>query len=253
MIRIASLLIPLALLTIGCASSAWDGTVDRWGTLRQVLRDGDVSGKVRLESVCTPFTHGIGALAGLEGEIAIQRGFPFVSRATSPDGSIARSSIASGTAAGDDEAAFLVVTEVYAWRETRSKHLLDESGLKAWIEIEISGTEVSFAPVVPVRVEGVMEWKGHVLAGHCPRSKQPLRPGTSQPIPAAGRPVNDTVLIGFFTTLPPGEISHHGTAFHLHALDLDTGVVAHVDEFTIGAGARLFLPAIEGPTSSSSQ
>ena len=41
--RTAFLLWVIALLMfcVGCSTPAWDGTADRWGTLREVLRDGD--------------------------------------------------------------------------------------------------------------------------------------------------------------------------------------------------------------------
>ena len=251
--QIVLLVLAGASLLAGCATKAWDGSVDRWGTLRQVLREGDDHGKVHFARICSPFTHGIGALAKLEGEIAIQRGVPFTSRASSPSGLPAHARIRSSIATRDDEAAFLVSAEVYTWSEFRIEKTLDEEGFRAWLEIELAGTAAEHAAIVPVRITGIFRWNGHVLAGHCPFSTEPMRPGASSPVPVTGSLQTGATLIGFFTRLPPGEIAHHGTSFHLHAVDQETGQVAHVDSFTLGLGSRVHLPAIDGLDSSSTE
>ncbi len=239
-----SLLAAILLLTCaGCASPVWDGTVDRWGTLREVLREGDTSGKVPVCAVLSPGAHGIGALEGLEGEILITKGEAWIGTGNETPGTITTRRALLG-----DEAAFLAVAEVVEWSSVTVDRPLTEESLGALIRLRLSGTRFAHAPVVPVRVEGLIEWDGHILAGHCPQDPNPPKPGAGPPLELSGTGSSPVTLVGFLADLPPGELTHHGSRFHLHALrEEPTWAVAHVDKFTVLPGARVLLPAGEHP------
>ena len=66
----------LALVIAGCAapSEAPFIEVRGWGTMREVLREGDTRGRVPLVAVVEDHTWGVGALEDLEGEITIVDG-----------------------------------------------------------------------------------------------------------------------------------------------------------------------------------
>ena len=220
-------------LVCGCAASGWDGEVQTWGTLRGVLREGDKSGKVDLEQVVSPHAVGLGALAGLEGEIAIFEGAVLTSRV---DGAGALSSVRSA----DDRAALLAVAEVRAWRATRTDRDLALEDLDGYLEAQVGSDGRETFPFV---LRGpVDDLATHVLAGRCPYA--PDDEHGSEPVRSTF-PRAEATLVGFHTRLPPGTLTHHGSRTHVHAIVLDgpDSHVGHVDEALIPRGTELLLPA----------
>ena len=68
--------------------------------------------------------------------------------------------------------------------------------------------------------------------------------------PGAGEPVRRDEanvrgrLIGFYTEGPPGELTHHGSRIHVHALIEGPGPTAgHVDRADFAEGVVIRLPA----------
>ena len=225
----------------------WDGTIRTWGTLREVLRDGDRSGKVSVTDVLGPATHGIGALADLDGEIAIRGGAAFVAEGFRLDRhTIGGPVVMPRPATGEDRAALLAVCEVPRWRSIAIDRPLDERGLERLVREHWDAAAFGATRVVPVQVEGPIEWRGHVLAGRCPHSSAPPPPGSAPPVTVSRTTVRPSTLVGFLSDLGPGVLTHHGTVFHLHAVPNEGdggGGVAHVDAFTVEPGATLRIPA----------
>lgn len=211
----------IACLLVGCAAPSWDGTVERWGTLREVLRDGDTSGKVRLDAV--EGSVGVGAMEGLAGEITLVGGRIWIARPNEP---------VSSTPRPDDRAAFLAVADVPAWSEPISVGPIDLDALEARIAELAQGRET-----VPFMVEGeFVELEAHVLNGTCPFAADPaLR---SEPFRFHHERVRGR-LVGFFTTLPAGTLTHHGTRLHAHALLDDGSAMGHVDRAVIAGTLRV--------------
>lgn len=83
----------------------------------------------------------------------------------------------------------------------------------------------------------------HVVRGFCPHGsatpeQEPARFSAPQGAHAK--------LIGFFAPQRAGELTHHGTALHVHALVSDeagAGHLGHVDAAILRPGSRLLLPA----------
>jgi hypothetical protein len=66
-----------------CSSTPWNEPVATWGTMREVMHDGRTEGRVRLgDAAAAPDAIGLGALAGLSGEIVILDGAVWTSRRT---------------------------------------------------------------------------------------------------------------------------------------------------------------------------
>lgn len=184
----------------GCSS------VQRWGTLREVLRDGDVRGKVRLSEI-GPGTYGVGALENLAGEVTVIDGKVYSTRADV------------------DQAAFLVLARVDAWREAPF------SGSPEDLR-DLEGT-------VPFLIDGdLVGLEAHVLNGACPFASDPARRG--EPLRFSRERVRGR-LVGFFTTEPPGVLTHHGSRTHVHVV-LEDGTSGHVDRVTVAEGGVLRVP-----------
>jgi alpha-acetolactate decarboxylase len=233
-----TILLALALCSLasGCAAAGWDGKVESWGSLRSVLREGDKAGKVQLSKVDSPFAVGIGALAGLEGEILIYDGSVWISRAD------ATGRVTTRLADRTDQAALLALAQVRSWRTFTTDRELTLADLDATLGELRTGTGLAQRETFPFIVHGRVDGLAtHVLAGRCPYA-----PGDSDGSEPARRTTDhaDAVLVGFYTDLPPGVLTHHGAKTHVHALlrgEID--YVGHVDEARIPAGTTLLLPS----------
>lgn len=217
-----------AALAVSCAAPRWDGSVERWGSLREVLRDGQKQGRVALTSTLTPDAVGLGALAGLEGEIAVLDGEARLGRATGERAG-------NEPAATEDQAAFLVLARVPAWRTTQ----LDAQLSIATLDPRAFGA--AEARTIPFLVQGdFADLEMHVLRGRCPYVEDD---GAGEPPLRMTYPRARGTLVGFWTSEPPGVLTHHDSNVHVHVvLAGPDGVVAHVDSVRVLAGAKVSVP-----------
>jgi len=59
-------------------------------------------------------------------------------------------------------------------------------------------------------------------------------------------PIAHGRLVGFYTGLEPGMLTHKGEKTHVHLLVKEgESIAAHIDDLRIGAGAVLRLPLTE--------
>ena len=212
-------------------------TVERWGALREVLREGRTEGRVALRELGGAGAVGLGALEGLAGEVVIVDGEVWVTRADGESGA------ATTKAGGDELATFAVVSRVADWTEHRLERDLDLDGLEA--ELRRLGVEQGLGDAVslPFIVDGrFRDLEGHVLNGACPFASDGPPPDELAPRPVE-RSRSRGRLVGFWSAEPPGVLTHHGSRTHVHAL-LGRGRPAggHVDAVTIRAGSTLRLP-----------
>ena len=230
-----SLALPFALaagLLAACSTPDWNGEVETYGTLQEVLRQGQDQGRVVVAEAATPHAVGLGALEGLAGEVVIFEGQMYTGRVDSDR-------VVSDRGTERDEAAFLAVAEVPVWNEltvARTVSLADLSLMLA----EISGENaLGEFDTFPFAIEGeLLNLESHVINGSCPIANPDGPPPARQSAPRSqGR------LVGFYTTLPPGKLTHHGSSLHVHVvLAGKKPLVAHVDEVTITAGSTLLVP-----------
>ena len=229
----------LAALLCACGSSgmsrAWNGDVQRWGTLRQVLREGDYSAKVQLADVADlPGMHGIGALADLAGEVSVVDGEVWVARVR--DGVLETTRAPSAGHA----AAFLVLARVERWSELSLESPLDLEGLEALLEQAAGDPALAVGDSWPFLVDvSDARVEAHVLQGGCPMAEDERLRKEPHRFELAG-PVQ---LVGFFSRLPAGQITHHGSRIHLHVIAREpVARTGHVDAARLGAGSVLKIP-----------
>jgi alpha-acetolactate decarboxylase len=211
---------------------------EQFGTMRDVMHDGSTGGRVALAHVHERGCYAVGALADLAGEVTVDDGVVYVERCPGatpglgtfpPDSPLPQ----------DPQATLLSVARVAAWRDLPLADAVDDAALTAALRAAVGEPQQP----VPFRVEGtVKELTVHCVRGQSPtnvtdREKAPWVRATGQPIPVT--------LIGFYAPGREGELTHHGTALHLHAVLLLEGrrTAAHVDQFRLLPGARLQIPA----------
>ena len=230
------LALALCSLASSCASAGWNGQIESWGSLRSVLREGDKAGKVALTDVDSPFAVGIGALAGLEGEILIYDGSVWTSRADEAG------RVTTRLAGQGDQAALLALAQVRSWRAFTTDRELALADLDSYLGELRAGAGLAHHETFPFILHGRVDGLAtHVLAGRCPYA-----PGDTDGSQPARRTTDhaDAVLVGLYTDLPPGVLTHHGAKTHVHALlrgELD--YVGHVDDARIPSGTTLLLPS----------
>lgn len=219
-------------LTTGCATIGWDGEVHSFGSVREALRDGDTHGRVRLvDAARGADTVGVGALAGLAGEITIADGVTWITRANA-DGTL---STTRGMATGD-EATLLFTAHVSEWAELSVDSELPLASLPAW-----AGFPASEWATIPFVVHGrFVQLEAHVVNGACARK---------EPVPAGKEPVRRRAaqgfgtLVGFWARDGAGAITHVGENVHAHVLvNGEPAYTAHIDRVRIAPGSTVLVP-----------
>jgi len=225
-------ILSLALLSACSSTPAWNGQVETYGTLREVLAQGDNHGRVVVEAAATPHTVGIGALEGLDGEVVVFEGQVYTGRVEAGE-------VVSGHGNAMDQAAFLAVAEVPVWEELRIARTVSLEELVALLEELVAGTELGKSETFPFVIDGeLLNLQSHVIDGNCPIAN-PDGPAPARQVAerAQGR------LVGFYSTLPPGTLTHHGSPLHVHVvLAGKKPLVAHVDDVIVTAGSTLLVP-----------
>ncbi len=218
------------------ASCGPANSVQQHGSMREVLRNGHTQPRIRLGDVTAkPGAIGVGALAGLAGEVTIVNGEVWVAR-SSGDGA----SVTGPDCRPDDYATLLAVAHVDAWT---SVPLGDAGGtLGARVGRAASGAGVDTSQPFPFIVEGdITELEAHVIAGSCPIANPdgelPWRFSVSSP--TRGR------LVGFYAEDSEGVMTHHGDLTHTHVIMDRHGerITAHADHVDVASGAVLHVPA----------
>ena len=220
------------------ATPATDGAgppVAHWGGMREVLREGRSEGRVALEDVVGPRSVGVGATAGLAGEITVVGGRVHVAEvvdAAAQDGVRVR-----GPAAGE-HATLLVLADVDAWSEHGLPDVADLAALEASVRAIAEANGIDPERPFPFRVEGTARsLRLHVIDRVCPIAHPDGPPPWRWSAEEA--PV---VLVGFHAEGSAGKLTHHGRASHVHAVVAGGEVSGHVDDVAFAPGARLFLP-----------
>jgi acetolactate decarboxylase len=211
-----------------------------FGTLREVVREGRIGGRVALSQVVArPHAWGLGALAQLRGEVAILDGTIWIS--TVEDSQL----VTTASPAARDSACLLVAAHVPAWRDVRITAPIPLAALQDTLAARGAGLGLPRGGPFPFQVEGPLaglEW--HVI------DARRLAPGPSSHEAhqeAAMRGRRDAVrgtLVGFYSDHHAGVFTHHTTHVHAHVVVAAESLSAHVDDVVVGAGAVLRLPAV---------
>jgi len=231
------LLLPLILVT--CISSAEVSdenppdmpTIQTWGTMREVLRDGKSEERITLAKQPSAHTIAVGALAGLAGEITVLNGVVHVARFDNGE----LNSIPTRNGA---RATLLVMAEVPAWREQILPVLADFSSVEQAVRTAALKADIDVTQPFPFVIEGLAaDLNLHVIAGACPIATP------DGPSPGRFTDQDRTVtLVGFYAENQAGRMTHHNRSSHVHVIVAGANISGHLDEVSFTAGARLRLP-----------
>jgi alpha-acetolactate decarboxylase len=209
-----------------------------WGSFQRMHHRGDTRGQVPLSALPQhPGAWGVGALAGLRGEVLLYDGRLLVSRGTDNAG---RTSPPEAT----DEAVLFAAARVEQWVDVPVPADMGQAQFEAFVRGQAAarGLDGPFPFLVRGRFPK-LAW--HVLAGPAAAASGGA-PGHAAPHSAMHRfeqPGASGDLVGIYSgEALEGVVSHPGERFHVHFTDDRQAVAGHVDGYSVSRGALLRLP-----------
>ena len=237
MININRLLLPLIL--VACMASAEVSgenppempTIQTWGTMREVLRDGKSEERITLAKQPSEHTIAIGALAGLAGEITVLNGVVHVAKFDNGE-------LKSVRTQDGARVTLLVMAEVPVWSEQVLPALDDFNSLEQAVRTAAEKAGIDVTQPFPFVIDGLAaDLSLHVIAGACPIAT----PDGPSPGRFTGQDRTVT-LVGFYAENQTGQMTHHNRSSHVHVIVDGADISGHLDEVSFPAGARLQLP-----------
>lgn len=214
------------------------------GNFRHMMHTGETDGTVVLDTLTIPSSWGVGATAGLRGEVVIRDGAVLVSRGDDPDARL------TPPEAGE-QAVILAFGTVEDWQSVAIPHDMAPDRLTHFIEMQAQSLGLDPQGGFPVRIEGSfpqLVW--HVVTGEASaHGGHGTGHGGGHANSQSGMNLYDEAgatgeMIGVYTGAAlEGIASHPGERLHLHFVSADGTRSGHVDEIMIPAGATLMLPA----------
>lgn len=217
-----------------------------FGNFQRMSHTGDTRAQVTLAAVPqTAGTWGVGAMAGLKGEILVHDGKVLVTRGSDPEGRAA-------PAAAGDEAVLFASATVKTWLNVPVPSDMDQAGLEAFVIEQAKARDIDVEQPFAFLVDGRfprLRW--HVVTGDKPSGAAGGHGGGHggpHANPVSGlrefhAPDSTGCLVGIYSGKAlAGVVSHAGERFHLHYVDSSATVSGHVDRYAVAAGAVLKLP-----------
>lgn len=235
---------------LGMASGVTSaGAVIHHGHFRHMMHSGDTTGRVELAALAQRRGQwGVGATAGLRGEIIQIDGQLLVSPGSDAQGRVR-------PAQPGEQAVLFASASVAAWHEVVVPQDMDAAAFEVFLveQARASGLEAD-QPFV-FRVDGRfphLVW--HVVTGEPAPTEQGGGHGSHGGHGGAHanersdmrlfrQPGASGELVGVYSGAAlEGAVSHPGERLHIHYIDREATVSGHVDRFSLAAGAVLRLP-----------
>lgn len=203
-------------------------TVEHYGTLRSIKHEGDISAKVKLDTVDHTNLYGIGALAKMKGEITVVNGQVYVSKVMDSTAVIGSSE--------NVNASLFVFGHIDQW-DTLTVTGGDD------LELLIASTlkERKIDNPTPFMVIGKLEMLEYHIINLDSKS-------TDFSDHKAGA-FTDTfknrqvMILGFYANDAQGVYTHHDSKIHAHFVDPSSSLNGHVDDVILGNhNFKLLIP-----------
>lgn len=219
-------------LSTALAACGTAPALHQYGAMRPVMREGRTEPRVELSRYASRGYYGVGALSGLDGEVTIDDGAVWVTRVKG-DG-IATT---GPQAEPDAYATLLTVGRGQDWHQTTLAEASDGPAIEAAIATLAAEHSMPVEGPLLVAIESRAAEVGvHVVAGACPHATPDA--DAWRLTLEGGAPIR---IVGVFAAGRAGDLTHHGTRIHLHAIFDHEGrpATAHIDSLTLEPGALL--------------
>lgn len=220
------------------------------GNFTQMMRSGQAAGQVALSQLeGVPGVWGVGALAGLRGEVIQVDGRVLVSPGSDPQGRVQPPSAQAS-------ATLWASARVSEWAQVPVPSAMGQPQFEAFVQEQARAWKLDVEQPFVFRVTGGYShliW--HVVTGEKPAGAAAVHSPQghgSHGGDHANQPSGQTVfrnpqasgqLVGVYSGAQlEGVVSHAGERFHLHYIDDGMKVSGHVDQYTVRAGSMLWVP-----------
>jgi acetolactate decarboxylase len=246
--RMKSLIGALAAAFIATAAqAAQDGMVEYAGAQRNIFATGKAAPTVSVaEMTRCPGAWGVGAVAGLDGEITVRQGKPYVTRV--------RGDAFTLDHGGAHEAVFAVWTCQSQWREEPiPPEVAGYVELQAFVKARAAAAGIDTGKAFPFRIGGTpaeVQWHINVdLAEGKPITRELFAKSKAGYVAKA----QAMEIIGFYSETQQGvfisayapaikEGSGQKNLIHLHLVTGDGTAAGHIDDIRLAPGMVLRLP-----------
>ncbi len=245
MMRLFSLaLATLALNPTTTWANAPANKLIQYGNMHETLAMKKFAGRVVLADLLKkPNFFAVGALEGLMGEVTII------------DGKVVATEVDSNGQAKPVEgplekrqATLLLGSYITEWSQIRITTDMSRPEFEAFITAAIAKSDLNPQEPIVFRVSGILNHaRMHVIHGACPlhaRMNKINLAKESQPYEHTLHKVDATV-VAVFAKDAVGKITHPDTQIHahlVHKVSAGQAITGHLEDFSVGSGASLWLP-----------
>ena len=214
------ILIIITIVLVGCNDHS-ESTIKVAGKLRDIMHNNNVSAKIYPDSIDNENLYGIGALAGLQGEITIVNGKTYASEFI--DDTI------KTTHSWNNGAVLLVYTNIENWTDgIELQNLTSGSELADFIGKEISENK-------PIAF--LLKGKPKTVVYHIITPDEEDHHSPTHTFTSSGMEVT---VVGFYSEDHKGIFTHRDQNVHMHIID-ENGHTGHVDMLDPG-NMILYIP-----------
>lgn len=223
-----------------------EGMVEYYGSQKNIFETGKAEAKVPLTAMSGDFaTFGVGAVAGLDGEITVFNGKPFVTKVRGKEFTLDHSQ--------DHAAVFAVWTKQSRWADEAVP-----SNIKTYLDLQnfvkaravAAGIDVSQPfPFLLIGTPAELKWHINVDRTEGKPIDKELFAKSKAGYVIKNEPVD---IVGFHSEKHPGVfISAYAPAIkekdvkntiHIHLVSRDGKSAGHIDDVTLAGGMTLRLP-----------
>lgn len=221
-----------------------------YGHFMHMMHTGETAGQVPLSTLETSAgVYGVGALAGLKGELIQVDGKLLVSLGANAQGQVQSPKPA-------DSAVLWASAKVTQWVPVKVPSDMNQAQIESYVQAQAKGQKLDLGQPFVFRITGDythLVW--HVVTGEKSATTGGGHGGHANHggghanqqsgMKQFRNPQAQGQLVGVYTGPKlEGVVSHEGERFHVHYIDNAQTVSGHVDQYSVRAGATLWLPKI---------
>lgn len=202
------------------------------GAMKKVMWKGELHGTINLDTISNKKgLYGIGPVSYLTGELLINDGISYVSKATSDSTMIVEKNFKVS-------APFFVYANVNEWKEIELRpEIKTIQDIEELVDENTTNLKRPFAFKLSGKVS-----KAIIHIQNLPKGTKVSSPAEAHQGQTNYELKNESVeIIGFFSTEHKGIFTHHDSNIHLHLITKDESKMGHLDKLEI-ENMKLYLP-----------